>query len=134
MKKILSQILIVASILIYTDAFAGFGENKWEFDANTEAKVGKSESQKVGVIYSCNQLEPAATFHLEYNNDDALDRIKIVTQNPNQVVHNKETKTFIISNATSLEVRFPWASGPYTFRNMTGTKVIGSDCDIGEYN
>ncbi|MCL6229950.1 hypothetical protein [Bartonella bilalgolemii] len=132
MKKLLSQGLIFVSILICNDAFAGFGSNKWVFAPQEKVIIERLESIKQGTEYECKNLNPVATFRLTYTHPDGLKYMEIIPNNPSQVSHDRDKKIFIISNVTSLHVKFPWVGGPYTFENITDNTVIGTNCDAGQ--
>ncbi|AQX27470.1 MULTISPECIES: hypothetical protein [unclassified Bartonella] len=134
MKKLLSQGLTFVSILICNDAFAGFGENKWIFKPHEKVVIKKLDIAQQGVEYDCKSINPITTFRLTYTDPRGLEYLKIISDNPSQITHSKDSKLFIISNVSSLHVKFPWIGGPYTFENITDNKVVGTNCDSGVYD
>ncbi|AQX17898.1 hypothetical protein BA1379B_000470 [Bartonella sp. A1379B] len=133
MKKLLSQGLTFVSILICNDAFAGFSEHEWTFAPHEKVVIQKNEEFRQGVEYGCKNLNPAATFRLTYTDPRGLEDLKIISENPSQVTHNKNKKVFIINNVESLDIGFPWIGRPYTFENITDKKIVGTNCDTGLY-
>ncbi|MBX4335484.1 hypothetical protein [Bartonella raoultii] len=135
MKKNFVQGLLTAHILLYSSgAFAGFGERKWTFAADESVTIGSSDEIHQGVEYACNRFKPKkVSFTLSYSNLADLNKLKITADDDNKIIHDKENKTFILKNVKSLHICFP-SSGYYIFKNITQEKVIGKNCDTGDYD
>ncbi|GAA5098482.1 hypothetical protein [Bartonella acomydis] len=134
MKKICTQGLLVANILVYSSAaFAGFGEKKWNFAPNETAIIGTSDTVQQGVEYACKAFKPKkASFTLSYSSPADLEKLKIVADDEKKITHDKEHKIFTLKDVKSLHISFP-SSGHYTFKNITKKKITGIDCDTGDY-
>ncbi|VEJ44831.1 hypothetical protein [Bartonella vinsonii] len=135
MKKIFTQGLVVANILVYSSvAFAGFGEKKWSFAPDESVKFAPSDTIHQGVEYSCEVFKPKkVSFTLSYSSPSDLDKLKIVADDEKKITHDKEHKTFTLKDIKSLHISFP-PSGNYIFTNITKKKVIGKKCDTGDYD
>ncbi|WP_409361517.1 hypothetical protein ACRPOS_000610 [Bartonella heixiaziensis] len=134
MKKIFTQGLLAANILTYsTVAFAGFGEREWNFTLGESVTIGASDTLHQGVEYACHTFKPEkVTFTLSYSAPSDLNRLQIVVDDESKITHDKENKIFTLKDIKSLDISFP-SSGTYTFKNITEQRVIGTDCDTGDY-
>ncbi|WP_019220667.1 hypothetical protein [Bartonella senegalensis] len=135
MKKIFTQGLIAANILAYsTVVFAGFSEKKWNFALNESVTIEASDTVRQGVEYACKAFKPKkVSFTLSYSTPSDLDKLKIVADDEKKITHDKENKVFTLNGVKSLDLSFP-SSGHYTFKNITKKKVIGINCDTGDYD
>ncbi|WP_208440273.1 hypothetical protein [Bartonella raoultii] len=136
MKKIITQGLFVANILVCSSsAFAGFGERTWNFAPGESVTIGTPDkTMHQGVEYVCKAFKPKkASFSLSYSSPSDLEKLKIVADDEKKIKHDKEHKLFILKGVKSLDISFP-SSGNYTFKNITKKKIIGMDCDTGDYN
>ncbi|WP_375703478.1 hypothetical protein [Bartonella sp. AD13SXNS] len=135
MKKIFTQGLLAANILVYSSvAFAGFGENKWFFAPDESVTIIPSDIVRQGAEYSCEVFEPKkVSFTLSYSTPSDLNKLKIVVDDEKKITHDKEKKIFTLKNIKSLHISFP-SSGHYIFKNITKKKVIGTHCDTGDYD
>ncbi|ATP11867.1 hypothetical protein BHOIPH791_00610 [Bartonella henselae] len=135
MRKILTQGLVVANILACsTVAFAGFSETKWNFASDESVTIKAADTIHQGVEYACKAFKPKkASFVLSYSSPSDLDKLKIVADNEKKITHDKEHKVFTLKGVKSLHISFP-SSGHYTFKNITKKKVIGINCDTGDYD
>ncbi|KEC55748.1 hypothetical protein [Bartonella koehlerae] len=135
MKKIFTQGLVAANILACsTVAFAGFSEKKWNFDLNESVTIRAGDTVHQGVEYSCKAFKPKkVSFTLSYSTPSDLDKLKIVADDEKKITHDKENKVFTLNGVKSLDLSFP-SSGKYTFKNITKRKVIGTNCDSGDYD
>ncbi|WP_455475962.1 hypothetical protein [Bartonella sp. B17] len=135
MKKIFTQGLLAANILACSNAaFAGFGEKKWNFTPNERITISASDLIHQGVEYSCKTFKPKkSSFTLSYSSPSDLDKLRIVADDEKKITHNKKKKIFTLKNIKSLDISFP-SSGNYIFKNITKKKVIGIDCDTGDYD
>ncbi|GAA4663342.1 hypothetical protein [Bartonella pachyuromydis] len=136
MKKIITQGLFVANILVCSSvAFAGFGETKWNFAPSERVTIGAPDkTMHQGVEYACKAFKPKkASFYLSYSSPTDLKKLKIVADDEKKIKHDKEHKLFTLKAVKFLDISFP-SSGHYTFKNITKRKIIGMDCDTGDYN
>ncbi|UNE54584.1 hypothetical protein [Bartonella machadoae] len=135
MKKIFSQGLLAANILVYSSvAFAGFGEKEWDFAPGESAKIGTPDKMHHGVEYSCKIFKPKrASFTLSYSSPSDLEKLKIVADDEKKITHNKKHQIFRLKGVKSLTVSFP-PSGNYVFKNITKKRIIGTNCDTGDYD
>ncbi|UTO28608.1 hypothetical protein [Bartonella harrusi] len=135
MKKIFSQGLLAANILIYSSiALAGFGERKWDFAPDESVKFGASDVIYHGVEYSCKVFNPKkVSFTLSYSSPADLEKLKIVADDEKKITHDKEHQIFRLKGVKSLTVSFP-PSGKYIFKNITNKRIIGRNCDTGDYD
>lgn len=136
MKKIITQGLFVANILVCSSvAFAGFGETKWVFAPGESVMIGTPDkTMHQGVEYACKAFKPQkASFSLSYSSPSNLDKLKIVADDEKKIKHDKKHKLFTLKSVKSLDISFP-PSGHYIFKNITKRKIIGMDCDTGDYN
>ncbi|EJF79716.1 hypothetical protein [Bartonella doshiae] len=135
MKKISTQILLATNILICSSfAFAGFGEKKWVFSPGESITIAPSDTIHQGVEYACNTFKPKkVSFTLSYSSPADLNKLKIVADDHNKITHDKENKIFTIEDVKSLHLSLPsW--GHYTFKNLMKKKIIGIECDTGDYD
>ncbi|WP_019222223.1 hypothetical protein [Bartonella rattaustraliani] len=135
MKKVFLKGFLSASILIFSSvAFAGFGEREWNFAQSESVTIGAYDVRYQGVEYSCEAFKPKeATFTLSYSAPSDLNKLRIVADDESKVTHDKENKIFILKDIKSLDISFPsW--GKYIFKNITKEKVIGEDCNTGDYD
>ncbi len=136
MKKIITQGLLAANILACSNvAFAGFGERAWNFAPSESVTIGTPDNtMHQGVEYACKAFKPKkASFSLSYSSPSDLDKLKIVADDEKKIKHDKEHKLFTFKGIKSLHISFP-SSGHYIFKNITKKKIIGIDCDTGDYN
>lgn len=137
MRKIFTKGLFSANLLIFsTVAFAGFGERKWDFAPSESVAIGAhytiSEIYR-GAEYSCEAFKPQkVTFTLSYLSSFDLNNLRIVADDENKITHDQENKIFTLKDIKSLDISFP-TSGNYIFTNITKERVIGEDCDAGDY-
>ncbi|WP_375677930.1 MULTISPECIES: hypothetical protein [unclassified Bartonella] len=135
MKKIFMQVLLAANILAYSSvAFAGFGEKKWNFGLDESVVIIPSDTIHQGAEYSCSIFEPKkVSFTLSYSTPSDLNKLRIAVDDEKKITHDKEKKIFILKNIKSLHISFP-SSGHYIFKNITKKKVVGTNCDTGDYD
>ncbi|SSZ40078.1 hypothetical protein [Bartonella grahamii] len=135
MKKIFAQGLLAANILAYSSvAFAGFGERKWNFALDESVVITPSDIVHQGVEYSCSIFKPnKVSFTLLYSTPSDLNKLRIVVDDEKKITHDKEKKIFTLKNIKSLHIIFP-SSGHYIFKNITKKKVVGTNCDTGDYD
>ncbi|EJF80798.1 hypothetical protein MCO_00030 [Bartonella sp. DB5-6] len=134
MGKFFTRILLAANILACcSNAFAGFGERKWDFAPNESVTIGSSDIVHQGVEYSCNEFIPQKTsFTLSYSSLSDLNKLRIVADDEGKIIHDKENKVFTLKGMKSLAVSFP-SEGIYIFKNIIEKRIIGIDCDTGDY-
>ncbi|WP_142415890.1 hypothetical protein [Bartonella massiliensis] len=135
MKKSFTKGLLAATILTCSSvAFAGFGEREWDFAPDESITIVPSDIVRQGAEYSCEVFKPKkVSFTLSYSAPSDLDKLRIVADDNEKIIHDKEKKIFILKNITSLHISFP-SSGNYIFKNITKKKVIGTNCDTGDYD
>ncbi|WP_273787807.1 MULTISPECIES: hypothetical protein [Bartonella] len=135
MKKIFAQGLLAANILACSSvAFAGFGERKWNFSLDESVVITPSDVVHQGVEYSCSIFKPnKVSFTLSYSTPSDLNKLRIVVDDEKKITHDKEKKVFTLKNIKSLHISFP-SSGHYIFKNITKKKVVGTNCDTGDYD
>ncbi len=135
MKEIFIQGILTTSILVFSSvAFAGFSEKKWNFSPDESVTIGTSDTKHQGVEYSCKTFKPKkASFALSYSVPSDLNKLKIVADDEKKITHDKEHKIFTLKNVKSLDISFP-SSGNYIFKNITKKKVVGTNCDTGDYD
>ncbi|EJF81387.1 Uncharacterised protein [Candidatus Bartonella washoeensis] len=134
MKRIFTQGLLAVNMLVFsTVAFAGFGENKWNFAPNESVTIGMPSTIQQGFECGCEKFNPeTVSFTLSYTASSDLEKLKIVADDENKITHDKENKIFILKDVKSLVLGFP-GSGSYIFKNITNTDVIGIECDAGDF-
>ncbi|WP_175868530.1 hypothetical protein [Bartonella gabonensis] len=135
MKKIFTQGLLAANILACSSvAFAGFGEREWNFAPDESVTIISSDIIRQGVEYSCEVFKPKkVSFTLSYSTASDLNKLRIVADDEKKIIHDKEKKIFTLKDIKSLHISFP-SSGNYIFKNITKRKVIGTNCDTGDYD
>ncbi|QEE11566.1 hypothetical protein [Bartonella krasnovii] len=134
MQKIFMQGLLTANILAYSSvAFAGFGEREWNFETNETVTIGASDEIQQGAEYGCKAFKPEkASFTLSYSSPSDVNKLHITADDEKKITHDKERKIFMLKDVKSLDIGFP-PSGYYTFKNITKERVIGLDCDAGDF-
>ncbi|WP_273718247.1 MULTISPECIES: hypothetical protein [Bartonella] len=134
MKKIFTQGLFAVNILAYSSvAFAGFGEREWNFAPDESVTIGAPDTIQQGAEYGCKAFKPEkVSFTLSYSSSSDVDKLHIVADDEKKITHDKEHKIFTLKDVKSLDIGFPPA-GYYTFKNITKEKVIGIDCDAGDF-
>lgn len=116
-----------------TVAFAGFGENEWNFAPNESVTIGTPGIIEQGFECGCERFKPEkVSFTLSYTTPSDLDRLQIVADDENKITHDKEKKIFILKDVKSLVLGFP-AGGNYILKNITQQNVTGIKCDAGDF-
>lgn len=135
MKESFIQGLFAANIFLYSSvAFAGFGESKWIFAPDESVTIGSLTEIHQGVEYSCNTFKPKkVSFTLSYSTPSDLNELRITADDENKIIHDTEKRIFTLKDVKSLDISFP-SSGHYIFKNITQKKVIGTNCDTGDYD
>lgn len=134
MQKIFTQGLLAANILAYSSiAFAGLGESVWDFKPNETVTIGAPDEIQQGAEYGCKAFKPEkVSFTLSYSSASDANGLYIAADDEKKITHDKEHKIFTIKDVKSLDIGFP-GSGYYTFKNITKERVIGLDCEAGDF-
>ncbi|WP_273757840.1 hypothetical protein [Bartonella sp. AU55XJBT] len=134
MQKIFMQGLLTANILVSSSvAFAGFGEREWNFEPNEAVTIGIHNEIQQGAEYGCEAFKPEkVSFTLSYSSPSDVNNLHIAADDEKKITHDKEHKSFTLKDVKSLDIGFP-RSGYYTFKNITKERVIGLDCEAGDF-
>ncbi|WP_375617303.1 hypothetical protein, partial [Bartonella sp. AP58NXGY] len=95
--------------------------------------IGAPDEIQQGAEYGCKAFKPEkVSFTLSYSSPSDVNKLHIAADDEKKITHDKEHKIFTIKDVKSLDIGFP-GSGYYTFKNITKERVIGLDCEAGDF-